>query len=276
MERVMIQSRDPRREFSGGSKDVLTFSGCPDMMEQLDLRGPRAIAMRTERLYDEVRNRFDARPCRAGRTNMATETRKKKAGDRGRRMYRFTADQVMEMVEAGIVGRGEDLELWDGILYKMTKGELHSQIVMMTYKALDRVADPDAYHVRPQVSNSDGPRSLPEPDIAVARGVLGVMGDRPPALERVALVVEVDHHTAHADRVVKFARYAARRIPIYWIVKAKKGIVHVFEGPEGEGKAARYTRRQSYSGNAEIPIVIDGREVGRVVASKLFPVRQSP
>ena len=41
---------------------------------------------------------------------MATEARKRKrrAGDRGRTPYRFTAAQVMTMINAGIIADGED------------------------------------------------------------------------------------------------------------------------------------------------------------------------
>jgi hypothetical protein len=209
---------------------------------------------------------------------MATEARKRKqrAGDRGRTPYRFTAAQVMTMINAGIIADGEDVELWDGTLYKMTKGELHNQIVMLTADALRALTPREEYHVREEKSNSDGPESLPEPDVTVQRGKLGVLTPRPPELERVALVVEVDHHTARADRVVKYSRYAERRIPVYWIIRAKLRIVLVHDTPQGAGASAHYTRRQRYAGDAEIPIVFDGREVGHVAAARLFPILEAP
>jgi Uma2 family endonuclease len=206
---------------------------------------------------------------------MSISTQKRKAGDRGRVPYRFTARQVMKMITTGIIADDEDVELWDGILYKMTKGELHNQIVMLTADVLRAVAPPDVYHVREEKCNTDGRYSLPEPDVAVQRGKLGVLIPRPPRLERVALVVEVDHSTVRSDRIVKFSRYAERRIPVYWIIKAKQRVVLVFDMPEGAGAEAHYARSQRYSGDAEIPIVIDGREVGRVAASSLFPVPES-
>jgi hypothetical protein len=43
MEPVMIQSRDPRREFSGGSKDVLTITGYPGIMDRLDALVPAGL-----------------------------------------------------------------------------------------------------------------------------------------------------------------------------------------------------------------------------------------
>ena len=57
--------------------------------------------------------------------SLDAKNRKRRTRDRGRGPYRFTADQVWKMIETGIVDGG-NLELWDGILYKMTKGELLS------------------------------------------------------------------------------------------------------------------------------------------------------
>jgi hypothetical protein len=51
----------------------------------------------------------------------------------------------------------------------------------------------------------------------------------------------------------------------------QKRIVLVFDTPRGAGAESHYARRQRYSGDAEIPIVLDGREVGRIAASRLFP-----
>ena len=135
---------------------------------------------------------------------------------------------------------------------------------------------PSGYHVREEKSSKDGMHSLPEPDVAIARGNVGDSFPDPPSLARLALVVEVDHHTGRADRGVKFTRYAARAVPVYWIIKANRRVVHVYDLPQGQGKSARYTRMRIFSGSDEIPIVVDDQEVGRVVASARFPpARQS-
>jgi Uma2 family endonuclease len=207
---------------------------------------------------------------------VATGVRKpgKRARDRGRVLYRLTSDQFMKMIEAGIIADNEDVELWDGVLYRMTKHELHNLIVMRTAEAF-RPVIPPGYHVREEKSSKDGTYSLPEPDVAVAREKMGDSFPDPPDLARLALIVEVDHSTGRADRVVKSRRYAARSVPVYWIIKAKRRVVQVFDMPQGQGKSARYTRMRLFSGNDEIPIVIDGQEVGRGVASSLF-LAQAP
>ena len=198
----------------------------------------------------------------------------RQARDRGRAPYRLTGEQVFKMIETGIIDGG-DVELWDGVLYRMTKGELHNYIVTETAEAIRLAAPRDNYHVREEKSSRDGVHSLPEPDVAVARGSHRRSRPEPPPLEQLALVVEVDHHTARTDRVVKLRRYAARGIPVYWIIQAKRGRVLVNDTPRGKGKSAGYLQTRIYSGAAEIPIVLDGTEVGRVTASDLFPIPEA-
>src|SRR4051812_12772587 len=102
---------------------------------------------------------------------MATGSRKARAGqrDRGRTPYRFKADQVLRMIAEGIILDDEDVELFDGVLYKMTKGELHNCIVGMIGDAI-RPLTPQGYHVREEKSARKDEHSLPEPDVAVCRG----------------------------------------------------------------------------------------------------------
>lgn len=202
------------------------------------------------------------------------KTTRKRAKDRGRVVYRLTGDQFMKMIECGIID-GAGIELWDGILYRMIKDELHNIIVMATADVLRR-SIPREYHVREEKSSKDGGYSLPEPDVAVARGRLGDSLPDPPTLEQMAIVVEVDHHTSRSDGIVRFSRYAERGIPVYWIIKAERRFVEVYDTPKGRGKKARYTHMQSFSGTEEIPIVIDGREVGRIGVAELFPPEEQP
>ena len=55
----------------------------------------------------------------------------------------------MKMIAAGVISDDEDLELWDGVLYKMTKGELHNQIVVCHRRGVLRpLRRGRTYHVR--------------------------------------------------------------------------------------------------------------------------------
>lgn len=73
------------------------------------------------------------------------------------------------MIEHGILPEDNHFELWNGVVYKMTKGELHNYLVSQVADAI-RAVMPSGYHIREEKSTSDGEWSLPEPDVAVARG----------------------------------------------------------------------------------------------------------
>lgn len=189
--------------------------------------------------------------------------------DSGRRPYRFTAEQVRRMIEADILGEA-DVELWDGVLYKMVKGELHNFIVSQVADAFRRLT-PEGCHVREEKSCAFGERSLPEPDVAICRGRKGDYLPDPPQLARLALAVEVDHHTKHADAVVKYHRYAAVGIPVYWVIDAQARSVRVFGSPRGSGAGAGYVASRDYEPGDAVPIEIDGVEVARLPVDEFFP-----
>ena len=89
--------------------------------------------------------------------------------------------------------------------------------------------------------------------MTVVRGEAGWLTPQPPELAEVALIVEVDHNTARTDRVVKYSRYAERRNPVYWIIKAERRIVLVFDTPQGEGAESHYARTQRYAARLRDP-----------------------
>jgi hypothetical protein len=78
-----------------------------------------------------------------------TRTRSRNAG---RVRYRLTADQVLRMIEAGIIPDDEDVELWDGVLFLMTKQEPHNAIVGQIADLL-RPLIPTGYHIREEKSH---------------------------------------------------------------------------------------------------------------------------
>src|SRR5208337_4044081 len=154
-----------------------------------------------------------------GDRGMSTQLRKT---DAGRRPYRLTADQVERMLEAGIIPERDDLELIGGVLYKMVKKEPHNFAVGQVAESLRRLL-PTGFHVREEKSLRQGKRSLPEPDVVVAVGRSGDYRPQPPSTSEVPLIVEVCHHTQKADFQGKYRRYAAARVPVYWISTCTTG-----------------------------------------------------
>jgi Uma2 family endonuclease len=140
-------------------------------------------------------------------------------------------DEVLRMVDAGILGKDEPVELLDGLLVEMTpQGPLHANTI-------DRLAERlrAAYRTQARV-REDKPLfankySLPEPDIAVVRGQPETFATRHPDGTDAILVVEVAWSSLEIDRR-KAAIYAAAGIPVYWILDLAARKLQVRTSPQ--------------------------------------------
>ncbi len=203
---------------------------------------------------------------------MATDTqpRVRQPAVRDRKVYRLTADQVFRMIECGILPEGGNIELWDGVLYKKTKGETHNAVVGEIADRL-RPLIPPSHHVREEKSNRYGERSLPEPDVTVCPGKRFDYAPNVPPLSRLSLVVEVSQTSSEFDTGPRLSRYAEVGIPVYWIAEIDRRAVSVHTRPVGVGKSALYAHVEIFLPGQSFPVVIDGTEVGRVAVDDLFP-----
>ena len=186
-------------------------------------------------------------------------------------LYRLTVNQYETMIAAGVFPGGAHVELLGGLLVeKMTKDDPHDTIVVVLAELLRRVVPP-GWFVREEKSLKLGRYWRPEPDLTVVRGRPMEYFHRTPQAADLALATEVVNTSYAKDRGVMWRRYAASRIPIYWIVNYPKRQIEVHGDPAGRGKSARYESCQIYGEDAEVPVMIDGREVGRIAVRDLLP-----
>jgi Uma2 family endonuclease len=147
----------------------------------------------------------------------------------------LTADEVLRMVEAGILSPRERVELLHGVLTSMSPQDPeHAAICMRLTRWLDAAIP--RFVVRGQFPLTVPDRtSLPEPDIAVVEP-----GDYLHAHpEGALLVIEVALSSLPIDTRVKPELYAAAGVPDYWVVDLAAKRVHVFREPGGDGYASR-------------------------------------
>jgi hypothetical protein len=83
-------------------------------------------------------------------------------------------------------------------------------------------------------------------------------------------VVEVADSSLGEDRK-GLARNAWVNIPVAWIVDLKSRAVEVYAQPTGPARPAKYQDVVVYGEGDEIPLVIDGRELGRIAVRDVLP-----
>ncbi|MGA8351743.1 MAG: Uma2 family endonuclease [Isosphaeraceae bacterium] len=107
----------------------------------------------------------------------------------------------------------------------------------------------------------------PEPDIALARGSRKDYKGRHPGPHEIGLIVEVADSSLPTDRGEKLAAYARGGVPRYWIVNLVDGVIETYSSPVAAGG---YQASRVYHRGDEVPVVIDGQEVGRVAAEEIL------
>jgi Uma2 family endonuclease len=188
---------------------------------------------------------------------------------RSRSFYRFKVAQYERMVETGILGANDRVELLEGwVVDKMTQNPPHNAAIDYSQEILRAILPPD-WRVREQkaVRLVD---SEPEPDLAIVRGPMQRYARRHPAAADIGLIIEVADSSLDDDRRHKGRMYARARIAVYWIVNLVESQVEVYSQPRG-GKSPAYRERQVYGKEASVPLVIAGRPLGIVAVRDLLP-----
>jgi Uma2 family endonuclease len=128
---------------------------------------------------------------------------------------RLTADEVLRMAAAGIIGEDEPVELLEGVLVEMSpQGPIHSESTARLADRL-RAAYAGRARVREEKPLAASVYSLPEPDIAVVRDG-SYLAHHPGGADAI-LVIELAWSSQAEDRS-KAAIYAAAQVPVYWLV----------------------------------------------------------
>ena len=103
----------------------------------------------------------------------------------------YTVEEYERMIDDGKIGEDDQVELIEGrVVAKMPKKPPHRVGTTKTFEALGRVV-PAAWHVSKEDAVVVGPRSKPEPDVAVVRAAFKYDASRDPTAADCCLVVEV-------------------------------------------------------------------------------------
>jgi len=229
----------------------------------------------------DSREAFSKPTPRDGKTGMSTVTtpdvpRGSAPLDTGLRRYRIDLERYQRMVESGVFGDKSPVFLWKGELVEkvadMTKGRAH----VFTLNRLARILPgriPGGYFVEQDQPIDLGGDSVPEPDIKVVRGSDAGFLDRTPEARDVPLIAEVADSSLEDDTGVMLRAYAAALVPVYWVVNLPSRRLEVYSRPAREpfGGMPVYLDCQYYELGDEVPVILDGLEVGRIAVREMLP-----
>jgi hypothetical protein len=183
--------------------------------------------------------------------------------------YRLTVRQFEKMIDAGIFRAEDRVELLGGLLIKkMTVNDPHDFAVSELAQQLRGLLTP-AWFIREEKSVVLGRHWRPQPDISVASGPLSKYRRRAPRARDLGLLVEVTDTTYRKDRGWKWEKYAGSKVPVYWIVNIPERRVEVYSSPIGQGESAQYRDCTTHGADQEVPVIIDGQELGRIKVSDI-------
>jgi Uma2 family endonuclease len=181
-------------------------------------------------------------------------------------LYRWNLEQYEAMVESGAFSTHDRFHLINGyVVAKMTQGDLHCTADDLCGEGLAR-AIPPGWYVRVAKPIRLPPDSKPEPDRCVVRGTIRDYSRRSPGPDDIGLIVEIADSSLSEDRAQALV-FARSGIPIYWIVNLVDRLVEVRTKPTPAG----YESRLDYASGQNVPVIIDGIEVGQIAVADILP-----
>ncbi len=184
-------------------------------------------------------------------------------------LYRLTVDQYHRMIENGILGENDPVELLEGYMVtKMPRSPEHDFALSAVTTRMHRLVPP-AFTVRGQCAATIQ-ESEPEPDMMIARGDETLFRHRHPGPADTAIVIEVSASSLSRDRGDKARIYARAGIPVYWVVNVVDKQIEVFTLPSGPAEVPAFAKQEVFAAGTSVPVVLDGVTVGTIAVSDVM------
>jgi Uma2 family endonuclease len=188
------------------------------------------------------------------------------------RRRRITVEEYHRMLDSGFLGPEPKVELLEGVIVeKMSENPPHNLARDLLQHLLHRLLVPGYFHSMATSMAIEDRDGEPEPDLMVLRGEIRDYAGRRRTPGDAALLTEVSDTSYDYDRYAKWVTYAAARVPVCWILDLNRRQLEVHTEPTGEGAAATYARIQVFGPDDEVPLILDGREVGRFFVREILP-----
>jgi Uma2 family endonuclease len=179
---------------------------------------------------------------------------------------RFTVDDYHRMIDAGILGENDRVELVDGWIVEMSPiVPPHATCVSLLAAAIQELL-PAGWIVRVQspitIANGE-----PEPDIAVVQGSIRDYRARHPSGADIAVVVEVADASLQFDRLQKRIQYAMAGIPEFWIVNLVDQSIEIYRNPAHSD----YPVPEVFDSAGTADVRVRGQVLGKISVADVLP-----
>lgn len=185
---------------------------------------------------------------------------------------RITVDEYHRIVESGVLGEEPRVELLEGVIVKkMAKNPPHNLACDLIQYLLMRLLPADFFASMGTSMTIEERQGEPEPDAMILRGQMRDYAGRRRTAADASLVVEISDTSYNTDRTLKWSLYAASGVPVNWILDLNRKRLEIHTEPTGQGEQAGYARTTVIGPDDEVPLVLDGREVGRFRLREIMP-----
>ena len=148
----------------------------------------------------------------------------------------LSTEQYLRMIDAGIFGSSDKVELIGGFITPMAPvGPEHNGSLFELTKLFAPVAEKFVIAVQATVAVSEG--QVLEPDFALMAPRADKYMTALPRAADVQLVIELAASSLKSDRHVKMPIYAAAGIAEYWIVDLNQKTLEIYRHPAGDNYA---------------------------------------
>jgi Uma2 family endonuclease len=146
----------------------------------------------------------------------------------------WNVDDYLRLGEKGFF-RNQRVELIEGVIYQMPPMLSRHATAILLAQAAAAAAFGRGHHARTQLPLQLGPRSAPEPDVAVVVGTLRANTQAHPTT--ALLIIEASDTSLWYDRRRKGSLYARAGIADYWIVNLRDNVLEVRRRPVPDATA---------------------------------------
>lgn len=149
--------------------------------------------------------------------------------------HRFTVAEYLRMIEVGLLGEDDSVELMWGEIVEMSPINVPHVLCVnrLTMLVSAKLAGRAIVSVQNPIQLDD--YSLPQPDIALWQLRSNEYRNRLAGPSEVLLVIEVADSSLRQDRRAKAKLYGAAGIADYWIVNLSERRIEVYREPQADG-----------------------------------------